>query len=435
MWRGTRIRRSTGTSNLAEAVLILARIQTEGPPATNDKMVAIPTLQHLLARIDDEHRAGRLSSFTLAIYRHRLQHLSSFMVDELSMPSELRRITTTVIRDYMAYRAKTPIARNGRLQGNLRPPSACTLSNDLDHLRACFRRAVTWGWMEEEPTRRVERNTKAQQPRIRALAIDQVQALLRGARAVEADRLQRGRADLPFLAPLLEVIFGLGLRREEARLLTPGDVDLNRGFVAITPKDLDLTVLLGMPYHLYEEVAAAVAAKRRPRRPRIPTDIPTTALAEARYHHDLKAIEIRYRCHWHPKGSSRPRRIPIPSSLRPLLVDLVGRSLAEWYPGDRLVLGRQRLGLPASPLLFPGHEGGLLRHPLNCIVSEAARRAGIPHLRIHDLRHTYATHLRRKGTELATIQRLLGHQDLKTTMIYADFTDEEAGRAVQDLTW
>jgi hypothetical protein len=57
-WRGTRIRRSSGTADLAEAVLALARIQAEGPPATGERPVAVPTLRHLLTRIEDEHRAG-----------------------------------------------------------------------------------------------------------------------------------------------------------------------------------------------------------------------------------------------------------------------------------------------------------------------------------------------------------------------------------------
>ena len=47
------------------------------------------------------------------------------------------------------------------------------------------------------------------------------------------------------------------------------------------------------------------------------------------------------------------------------------------------------------------------------------RRAGIQkRIHPHTLRHCFATHLLDNGAELPTIQRLLGHEDIRDTMIY-----------------
>jgi site-specific recombinase XerD len=68
------------------------------------------------------------------------------------------------------------------------------------------------------------------------------------------------------------------------------------------------------------------------------------------------------------------------------------------------------------------------------IFKAAYKNLGLPpQCSFHSLRHSYATHLLENGTDITYIQKLLGHNDIKTTLRYTSVTNKDLGKIESPL--
>ena len=108
-----------------------------------------------------------------------------------------------------------------------------------------------------------------------------------------------------------------------------------------------------------------------------------------------------------PDSKTGPRTVWLSSAARDILDSLPRR-------------GRQ---------VFPGTRSRFLE--LQPAWQAIRREAGLDDVRLHDLRHTYASVAMLGGETLLTIGRLLGHNDPATTLKYVHLADDVARQAVQ----
>ncbi len=89
--------------------------------------------------------------------------------------------------------------------------------------------------------------------------------------------------------------------------------------------------------------------------------------------------------------------------------------------------------VPGNPYVFPGIIEGQPVHDINRAWHRIRANAGLQDVRLHDLRHTFATYAAGAGHGLPVIGKLLGHKTQATTHRYADLASDPAQRASEDV--
>ncbi len=127
-------------------------------------------------------------------------------------------------------------------------------------------------------------------------------------------------------------------------------------------------------------------------------------------------LRVREKESWKPKTGERD--VPLNNEMKGLL---------------RKFLKKQE---SKDSYIFLNTRGEKLSGKLRQRFENHAKRIGLKDVtKIHTLRHTFASHLVMNGVDLPSVQKLLGHSDIDTTMVYAHLAPDHLAGAVHKLSF